>query len=91
VTKVDRAAIEKASQELSNWGRRGKNDQVGTLNSITPDDIIPAIGISMGGIFYPKELVQDCLADHVYEFIFTAPPLHLPGGPGRRSIPQAIK
>jgi kynurenine formamidase len=53
--------------------------------------VIPAIGISMGEIFYLKELAADCEADKVYEFFFCAPPLHLPGGAGSPINPQAIK
>jgi kynurenine formamidase len=53
--------------------------------------VIPAIGISMGEIFYLKELGEDCAADKVYEFFFTAPPLHLPGGAGSPINPQAVK
>ena len=34
---VDRATFERWIQELSNWGRWGKDDQKGTLNHITPD------------------------------------------------------
>jgi kynurenine formamidase len=53
--------------------------------------VIPAIGISMGEIFYLKDLADDCAADRTYEFFFTAPPLHLPGGAGSPINPQAIK
>ncbi len=53
--------------------------------------VIPAMGISMGEIFYLKELAEDCAADKVYEFFFTAPPLHLPGAAGSPINPQAIK
>jgi hypothetical protein len=38
-----------------------------------------------------KELTADCDADQVYEFLFSAPPLHLPGGAGSPINPQAIK
>jgi hypothetical protein len=38
-----------------------------------------------------KELAEDCAADRVYEFFFTAPPLHLPGAAGSPINPQAIK
>ena len=34
--KVGRQAIAEASQKLSNWGRWGKDDQLGALNLITP-------------------------------------------------------
>ncbi len=50
-----------------------------------------AIGIAMGEIFYLKDLSADCAEDGVYEFMFTAPPLHLPGGAGSPINPQAIK
>ena len=53
--------------------------------------VIPAIGITMGEIFYLKELAEDCAADGVYEFFFCAPPMNLPGGCGSPINPQAIK
>ena len=34
--KVGRKAIEEASKKLSNWGRWGKDDHIGTLNHVTP-------------------------------------------------------
>lgn len=39
---VNRAAIEEAARTLSNWGRWGADDQLGTLNTITPQDVIDA-------------------------------------------------
>jgi hypothetical protein len=53
--------------------------------------VIPAIGITMGEIFYVKELAEDCADDGVYEFFFCAPPMHMPGGCGSPINPQAIK
>ncbi len=40
--KVGRKAIEEASKKLSNWGRWGKDDHIGTLNHVTPQDIVNA-------------------------------------------------
>ena len=40
--KVNLDAIKKASDDLSNWGRWGKDDQIGTLNLVGPDNIIEA-------------------------------------------------
>ena len=37
--------------------------------------VIPAIGITMGEMFYLKDLAEDCVADGRYEFFFCAPPL----------------
>jgi len=53
--------------------------------------VIPAIGISMGEIFYLKELAEDCAEDGVFEFFFVAPPLHISGAVGSPINPQAIK
>src|ERR1043166_4678502 len=39
---VNAAAIKEASQKLSNWGRWGKDDMSGTLNHVTPADIVAA-------------------------------------------------
>jgi hypothetical protein len=53
--------------------------------------VIPALGISMGEIFYLKELAEDCAQDRVFEFFFSAAPMHLPGAAGSPVNPQAIK
>ena len=39
---VNRAAIYEAADKLSNWGRWGKDDQIGTLNNVSPEDIVSA-------------------------------------------------
>ena len=40
--KVSKQAVDEAFKELSNWGRWGKGDQIGTLNYITPEDVVAA-------------------------------------------------
>src|SRR5262247_4040298 len=40
--KVSKQAVDEAFKELSNWGRWGKGDQIGTLNHITPAEIVAA-------------------------------------------------
>ena len=40
--KVGKKAIAEATEKLKNWGRWGKEDQVGTLNHVTPEDIVKA-------------------------------------------------
>ncbi|MEB8513227.1 cyclase family protein, partial [Acidithiobacillus ferriphilus] len=42
-------AIAEATEKLSNWGRWGKDDQIGTLNNITPDDIVNAAALIRKG------------------------------------------
>jgi kynurenine formamidase len=39
---VSRQAVDEAFKALSNWGRWGKDDQIGTLNNITPQDVVDA-------------------------------------------------
>jgi kynurenine formamidase len=53
--------------------------------------VIPMIGISMGEIFYLKDLAADCAADHVYEFFFCAAPLPITRAVGSPVNPIAIK
>ena len=73
------------------WGCEVRPNETTDANQPWHWVVIPAIGISMGEIFYLKELAEDCAADRVYEFFFTAPPLHLPGGAGSPINPQAVK
>lgn len=73
------------------WGCEVRPNETSEANQPWHWVVIPAIGISMGEIFYLKELAEDCAADGVYEFFFCAPPLHLPGGCGSPINPQAIK
>src|ERR1700746_848226 len=47
--KVGKAAIEEASKKLSNWGRWGKDDHVGTLNHVSPEDIVKAASLIRTG------------------------------------------
>ena len=53
--------------------------------------VIPMIGISMGEIFYLKDLADDCAQDRVYEFFFCAPPLPITKAVGSPVNPIAIK
>jgi kynurenine formamidase len=73
------------------WGCEVRPNETQEANQPWHWVVIPAIGISMGEIFYLKELAADCAEDKVYEFFFSAPPLHLPGGAGSPINPQAIK
>src|SRR6202163_490463 len=47
--KVGKQAIAEAAQKLSNWVRWGKDDQVGTLNHVTPEDIVKAASLIRTG------------------------------------------
>jgi kynurenine formamidase len=52
---------------------------------------IPMMGMTMGEIFYVKDLADDCAADKVYEFLFVAPALPITGAVGSPTNPLAIK
>src|SRR5260221_2179474 len=47
--EVSRTAIAEATEKLSNWGRWGKDDQIGTLNFVTPDLVARAAGLAKKG------------------------------------------
>src|SRR4029079_3547914 len=47
--KVGKKAIATATEKLKNWGRWGKDDQIGTLNHVTPEDIVKAAGLIRSG------------------------------------------
>ena len=53
--------------------------------------IIPMVGITMGEIFYLKDLAEDCAADKTYEFLFVAPAIPITGAVGSPTNPLAIK
>src|ERR1700691_972742 len=46
---VGKKAITDATETLKNWGRWGTDDQIGTLNHITPEDIVRAAGLIRTG------------------------------------------
>ena len=73
------------------WGCEVRPNETDEINQPWHAVVIPAIGITMGEIFYLKDLAEDCADDGVYEFFFCAPPLHLPGGCGSPINPQAVK
>jgi hypothetical protein len=49
-TQVTRAEYERWQTELSNWGRWGPNDQLGTLNLITPSKRRQAAALVKDGV-----------------------------------------
>src|SRR6202171_4603066 len=46
---VSKQAIYEAAEKLKNWGRWGADDQIGTLNLITPQDIVRAAALVKTG------------------------------------------
>src|SRR5436305_77298 len=46
---VNKQAVYEAAEKLRNWGRWGRDDQIGTLNHVTPEDIVAAAGLIKRG------------------------------------------
>src|ERR1700691_5654977 len=71
--KMTKADVDRWMTELSNWGRWGKDDQLGTLNLITPAKRKQAVALVKEG--YPISLSHDELtekfADNPNPFIHT--------------------
>ncbi len=47
--KLGKKAIAAATEKLKNWGRWGKDDHIGTLNQVTPQDIVKAASLIRTG------------------------------------------
>jgi len=52
---------------------------------------IPIMGMTMGEIFYLRDIAEDCADDGTYEFLFVAPALPITGAVGSPINPLAIK
>ena len=73
------------------WGVEVRPNETNEANQPWHWVVIPAMGLTMGEMFYLKELAEDCRADGIYEFFFCGPPLIITGGTGSPINPQAIK
>ncbi|EJW11965.1 hypothetical protein A33M_2613 [Rhodovulum sp. PH10] len=73
------------------WGVEVRPNETTEANQPWHWVVIPAMGLTMGEMFYLKDLAADCAADGVHEFFFCGPPLVITGGTGSPINPQAIK
>jgi kynurenine formamidase len=73
------------------WGVEVRPNETTEVNQPWHWVVIPAMGLTMGEMFYLKELAEDCARDRIYEFFFCGPPLVITGGTGSPINPQAIK
>src|SRR6267154_1478400 len=64
------------------WGVEVRPNETKEANQPWHWVVIPAMGLTMGEMFYLKDLAEDCLADGIYEFYFCGPPLVITGGTG---------
>ena len=47
--KITRADIREAAEKYKNWGKWGPDDEIGTLNNVTAEDIISAVQLVKKG------------------------------------------
>jgi kynurenine formamidase len=73
------------------WGVEVRPNETTEANQPWHWVVIPAMGLTMGEMFYLKDLAEDCANDGIYEFFFAGPPLIITGGTGSPINPQAIK
>jgi len=73
------------------WGVEVRPNETTEANQPWHWVVIPAMGLTMGEMFYLKDLADDCEQDGIYEFFFCGPPLVITGGTGSPINPQAIK
>ncbi len=67
---VEKATLDRWMQELSNWGRWGKNDQLGTANLITPAKRKAAAGLVKEGYTISLSSDADTVKSADNEFPF---------------------
>jgi kynurenine formamidase len=86
------AKTELAALASDTWGCEVRpNNTEGGINQPWHWITIPIMGMTMGEIFYLKELAEDCAADGTYEFMFVAPAIPITGAVGSPTNPLAIK
>jgi hypothetical protein len=86
------AKTELAALASDTWGCEVRpNNTEGGINQPWHWITIPIMGMTMGEIFYLKDLAEDCAADGVYEFMFVAPAIPITGAVGSPTNPLAIK
>jgi kynurenine formamidase len=86
------ARTELAALASDTWGCEVRpNNTEGGINQPWHWITIPIMGMTMGEIFYVKDLAEDCAADGTYEFMFVAPAIPITGAVGSPTNPLAIK
>lgn len=73
------------------WGVEVRPNETEDVNQPWHWVVIPAMGLTMGEMFFVQELADDCASDKVYEFFFAGPPLVITGGTGSMINPLAMK
>ena len=80
-----------AAVATDTWGVEVRPNEVAGIFQPLHWVIIPMVGLSLGEMFYLKELAEDCAADGVWEFMFVGAALPFTGAVGCPLNPMAIK
>ena len=59
MSKVDKAKMELYAEKVKNWGKWGANDELGTLNYVTADDIVSAASLVKKGAVFSLAIPLD--------------------------------
>jgi kynurenine formamidase len=73
------------------WGAEVRPNETDEANQPWHWISIPIMGLTVGEIFFLKELAKDCAEDKRYEFMFVAPALPVTGAVASPVNPLAIK
>lgn len=80
-----------AALATDTWGVEVRPNEVERATQPLHWIVIPLIGLTLGEMFYLKELAEDCATDKVYEFFFVGAALPFTGAVGCPLNPMAIK
>jgi len=80
-----------AAVATDTWGVEVRPNEVKDIFQPLHWVVIPMIGLSLGEMFYLKELAADCANDGVYEFFFVGAALPFTGAVGCPLNPMAVK
>ena len=87
---LDAAGFETMMKEISNWGRWGQADQLGTLNLITAAKKAQAATLVRSGVSVSLALPMNKVSDHVNEKPFKHTPFIFPSEPVFGIDPSAM-
>ena len=87
---LDAAGFDALMEEISNWGRWGPADQLGTLNLITPEKKVQAAALVRSGVSISLALPLNKVSDHVNEKPFKHTPFIFPSEPVLGIDPSAM-
>jgi kynurenine formamidase len=80
-----------AAVATDTWGVEVRPNEVEGVMQPLHWIVIPLVGLTLGEMFYVKELAQDCAEDGIYEFFFCGASLPFTGAVGCPLNPMAIK